>query len=77
MYFDTYPNAWILILLGTLISTAVGLYVTYLVLKIAIRDGIDESRLRLDPPKQQIAPIGYKWALVKTDSSKDEELRIH
>ncbi|PWB18840.1 hypothetical protein [Comamonas sp. JNW] len=67
MYTVTYPNAWIILPLLGALSTAISIYIAYLVLKCAIRNGINESRLRLEPTTQQMAPIGYKWALVKDE----------
>lgn len=67
MYSVIYPNAWIILPILGALSTAVTMYLAYLVLRYAIRDGINESRLRLETSNQQMAPIGYKWALVKDD----------
>jgi hypothetical protein len=67
MYTTTYPNAWIILLLLGAAGTAISIYIAYLILKYAIRDGINESRLRLETNSQQMAPIGYKWALVKDE----------
>ncbi|MGE8494449.1 hypothetical protein [Comamonas sp.] len=67
MYTVNYPNAWLILLLLGAAGTAISIYITYLILKYAIRDGINESRLRLEATNQQMAPIGYKWALVKDD----------
>ena len=77
MYFVTYPNAWIIELLAILIVVIGATYLSYRTMKSAIRDGIDESKLRLDQPRQQMAPMGYKWVLVKDDKPNPDDLRIH
>ncbi len=71
MYIVTYPNAWIIELLVLIAATVALLYVSYVLMKNAIRDGINESKLRVDQPKQQMAPPGYKWALVKDPQQQD------
>lgn len=40
-------------------------WLTYVVFKAAIRDGIRESGLGERMSAKQMAPPGYKWALVK------------
>jgi|GEM_PF-4132231 len=73
MYVVTYPNAWIMALLASAIITGVAIYIAYLMMKYAIRDGINESRLRLETSNQQMAPIGYKWALVKDETHQSTD----
>lgn len=52
----------------TLVFTAIGIWISYEVLKAAIRNGINESNLGRNPAaKQTPAPPGYKWELVKEE----------
>ncbi len=72
MYFVTYPNAWIIELLVLIVATGALIYLSYILMKNAIRDGINESKLRNSTTTQPMAPIGYKWALVKIESEHQE-----
>lgn len=72
MYFVTYPNAWIIELIVLIIATGALIYLSYILMKNAIRDGINESKLRHSAPTQPMAPMGYKWALVKIDSEQED-----
>ena len=67
MYFVTYPNAWLIWLLLSIASTACMAYLTYLLLKLAIRNAINESKLSGAGETQKMAPYGYKWVLVKDE----------
>lgn len=63
--------AWSL-LVGA-ISTALFIWIAYEVLKAAIRNGIDESKMGRAPiAKQPSAPPGYRWVLVKDEHPTGE-----
>ena len=49
----------------SIIGFIAGIWMTYAVLKAAIRDGIKESGLRTPATVERSAPAGYRWALVK------------
>ena len=59
------------------IGTALAVWVLYEVLRAAIRNGINESKLvraeSVLPPRPGLkAPQGYKWVLVKDETPSDD-----
>lgn len=61
----------------TAIGAVLTVWILYEVLKAAIRNGINESKLtkpeRALPPRPGLKePKGYKWVLVKEEDEKDD-----
>ena len=59
--------AWTLA--GSALATIIGFWILYEILKAAIKNGIDESKMgRVTATKLPPAPAGYKWELVKDEA---------
>lgn len=56
----------------SIIGLIAGTWLTYVVLKAAIRDGIKESGLRTPTQQHPNAPAGYRWTLVKADEQPND-----
>ncbi|QMV73810.1 hypothetical protein HS961_13745 [Comamonas piscis] len=64
--------AWMLF--WSLVGTVISFWVGYEILKSAIKNGINASKLGdrqklLQPAPPPVAPAGYRWVLVKDDKS--------